>query len=216
MQHLIVVAHPLADSLTMKLAHALTDEVERLGHTPRVHNLYRMDFNPVLAAHELEPLSHSRAVDADVAQAQADVRDADVLTVIYPLWWATMPAILKGYIDRVFARGFAYDARGGHNRPLLPGRDCLLITLSGSPLSMLRQNGQWSAVQTLQDAHIFESCGFRLLEHVHFDEVEPPITEDILRRDLQRIRHCAQRHFGSRRGAESHASGNRSAPSIGT
>jgi hypothetical protein len=56
-------------------------------------------------AHQLEPRSIGRSAEADVALAQEDPRAAAVLTVVYPLWWATMPAMMKGYIERVFARG---------------------------------------------------------------------------------------------------------------
>ena len=169
MHHLIVVAHPLEDSITMKLARAYAFELQQLGHSQLTHDLYRMGFNPIMGAHELEPLSIGHAADADVAQAQQDVCSADALTVIYPLWWATMPAMMKGYIDRVFARGFAYEARDGVAKGLMGGKRCVLITLSGSPLSMLLDNGEWKAIDTLQDAHIFRSSGFELLEHLHFD-----------------------------------------------
>jgi len=64
----------------------------------------------VLTEPELSP---GQAASADVLQAQEDVRAADMLTAIYPLWWLSMPAIMKGYIDRMFARGFAYDFRDG-------------------------------------------------------------------------------------------------------
>ncbi len=60
---------------------------------------------------------------ADVVQAQQDIAAAEVVTVIYPLWWLSMPAILKGYVDRVFARGFAYESQNSHVRGLLTGRE---------------------------------------------------------------------------------------------
>lgn len=195
MQHLIVVAHPLEDSITMKLARAYALELQRLGHVQRTHDLYRMHFNPALGAHELEPMSIGRAADADVALAQRDLSAADTLTVIYPLWWASMPAMMKGYIDRVFARGFAYEARSGATRGLMDGKQCVLITLSGAPMSMLLGNGEWQAVQTLQDAHIFRSSGFKLLDHLHFDEVEPPNSDAIIHSYTERVRSCARQHF---------------------
>lgn len=128
-----------------QLARAYVQELERLGHLQTTHDLYRMGFNPLMGADELEPLQNAYQAPADVLDAQAAVQAADVLTVVYPLWWATMPAILEGYIDRVFARGFAYEARNGVNIPLLTGRQCVLITLSGSPMSRLQENGQWAA-----------------------------------------------------------------------
>jgi NAD(P)H dehydrogenase (quinone) len=197
MQHLIVVAHPLEESITMKLVRSFARELQQLGHNQKIHDLYRMGFNPVMGAHELEPRSIGHAADADVAQAQEDVRAAAVLTMVYPLWWATMPAMMKGYIDRVFARGFAYEARSGVVRGLMDGKRCILITLSGSPLSTLLDSGEWKAIDTLQDAHIFRSSGFDLIEHLHFDGVEPPSPEEVLERDLARVRSCAQRHFGA-------------------
>lgn len=148
-----------------------------------------------MGAEELEPLQSAYRPPPDVLDAQAAVQAADVLTVVYPLWWATMPAILKGYIDRVFARGFSYEARNGVNTPLLTGKRCVLITLSGSPLSLLRANGQWAAIKLLQDDHIFGSSGYDILEHLHFDLVEAPIPDQALQSHIARVRDCAQRHF---------------------
>jgi NAD(P)H dehydrogenase (quinone) len=109
-----------------------------------------------------------------------------------------MPAMMKGYIDRVFARGFAYEARSGVAQGLMDGKRCVLITLSGSPLPRLVDSGEWKAIETLQDAHIFRSTGFELLEHLHFDEVEPPTPDDVVERDLARVRSCARQHFGAK------------------
>jgi NAD(P)H dehydrogenase (quinone) len=195
MDHLIVVAHPLIDSVTMKLARAYALELKELRHHPRMHDLYRMGFNPVLTAAELEPLRNGREPPSDVAKAQKAVASADALTVIYPLWWATMPAILKGYVDRVFARGFAYDGSLGETKGLLSGKQCVLITLSGSPMSLLRETGEWTAIDQLQDSHIFRSSGFEVLEHLHVGSVESPITSATVAALEEQVRNCARRHF---------------------
>jgi NAD(P)H dehydrogenase (quinone) len=195
MGHLIIVAHPLIDSVTMKLARAYALELKQLGCRADMHDLYRMGFNPVLAATELEPLRNGRQPSSEIVQAQAAMASAEALTVIYPLWWATMPGILKGYIDRVFARGFAYEGSEGETKGLLCGKQCVLITLSGSPMAMLRESGDWGAIDHLQDSHIFRSCGFELLEHLHVGSVEPPITPATLAAFEERVRACARRHF---------------------
>jgi NAD(P)H dehydrogenase (quinone) len=195
MDHLIIVAHPLIDSVTIRLARAYCLELKQLRHQPRLHDLYRMGFNPVLTAAELEPVRKGRATPSDVAQAQAAVAAADAVTVIYPLWWDTMPAMLKGYIDRVFARGFAYEGSGGETKGLLTGKQCVLITLSGSPMALLRETGRWSAIDQLQDSHIFRSTGFELLEHLHLESVEPPTSPDTMAAHEERVRACARRHF---------------------
>ena len=89
-----------------------------------------------------------------------------------------MPAIMKGYIDRVFARGFAYESENGIVRGL-PGKKCVLITISGAPLSLLVKSGNWDAVQVLQDTHIFRASGFDLIEHLHFDGITPDLPSAI-------------------------------------
>ncbi|MGP0092230.1 MAG: NAD(P)H-dependent oxidoreductase [Xanthobacteraceae bacterium] len=192
MKHLVVVAHPAEDSFTMGLARTYAAELEKLGHSQRTYDLYRMGFNPVLAAHEL---AADHPVDADVTRAQDDIRAADALTVIYPLWWLSMPAMMKGYIDRVFARGFAYEARNGVVRGLLSGKKSVLITISGAPLSLLIKSGRWNAVQDLQDTHILRSTGFDLLEHLHFDEVAPHLPAAVAEQHMARVRSCARQHF---------------------
>ena len=195
MKHLVVVAHPAADSFTMGLARAYAAELEELGHSQWTFDLYRMGFNPVLTAQELAPVSADHSASADVAQAQGDILAADVLTVIYPLWWLSMPAMMKGYIDRVFARGFAYESHNGIVRGLLSGKKSVLITVSGAPLLLLVKSGNWNAVQVLQDSHIFRSAGFELLEHLHFDEVVPHLSNSLAEQYIARVRDCARKRF---------------------
>lgn len=197
MNHLIVVAHPSETSFTMSLARNYVVELERLGHSQHTHDLYRMGFDPILSAQELAPVSTEHPARADVVKAQNDIRSADVLTVIYPLWWMSMPAMMKGYIDRVFARGFAYDSHDGIVRGLLSGKRAVLITVSGAPLPLLVSSGRWNAVQMLQDTHILRSSGFDLLEHLHFDEVAPDLSKDAAEQHMARARSCAQQHFPS-------------------
>jgi len=118
----VVVAHPAAHSFTMALANAYAAELEQLGHRQVTYDLYRMAFNPVLAAQELMPITADHAASSDVAKAQEDIHSADALALLYPLWWMSMPAMMKGYIDRVFARGFAYESHDGIVHGLLSGR----------------------------------------------------------------------------------------------
>lgn len=195
MKHLIVVAHPIPDSLTMELCRVYAAELERLGHDQQTSDLYRMGFNPVLPADELIGTA-SKGADGEVGRAQEELRAADVLTVIYPLWWLSMPAILKGYVDRAFARGFAYETREGRVHGLLTGKQCVLITLSAAPLSVFVGDGRWNAVQALQDTHIFRSAGFELLEHLHVSEVQPHLSSAMVAAHIERVRGCARRHFG--------------------
>ncbi|HEV2702793.1 MAG TPA: NAD(P)H-dependent oxidoreductase [Steroidobacteraceae bacterium] len=195
MKHLVIVANPRIDSLTMSLAHAYVSELDRLGHEHTLYDLYRMKFAPTLTGVEMAQAAVGTG-PPEVLEAQQDITAADVVTVIYPLWWLSMPAILKGFIDRVFARGFAYDSRQGAVRGLLTGKKCVVVTLSGAPLPILRGTGRWDAVKMLQDTHIFQAVGFELLEHLHFDHIEPGLSATIVDDHLNAISACVGRHFG--------------------
>jgi NAD(P)H dehydrogenase (quinone) len=196
-KHLIVVAHPVERSLTMSLARVYADELERLGHTQKTYDLYRMRFDPVLPAGELT--AGAGPVDAQLLQAQRDVVEADAIAVAYPLWWLSMPAMMKGFIDRVFARGFAYESANGVVNGLLKGKKSIIMTLSGAPLSALIASGDWNAVQALQDAHIFRAAGFDVLEHVHVDRVTENLPETVVQEHFSRVRTCVRQHFGPER-----------------
>ena len=74
MKHLIVVAHPVEDSFTMGLTHAYIAELERLGHSHQTYDLYGMGFNPILAAHELLPVTADDPASVDIVRAQDDIR----------------------------------------------------------------------------------------------------------------------------------------------
>jgi NAD(P)H dehydrogenase (quinone) len=195
MKHVVVVAHPAAESFTMALTRTYTAELEQLGHSQRTYDLYRMGFNPVLAAQELLPITTDRPASPDVVKAQDDIRAAAAVTLIYPLWWLSMPAMMKGYVDRVFARGFAYESHEGIVRGLLAGKKAVLMTVSGASLPLLVKSGNWNAVQVLQDTHVLRSTGFELLEHLHFDEIVPNLSNVVTDRCMARVRDCAREHF---------------------
>ena len=195
MKHVVVVAHPAAESFTMALTRTYTAELEQLGHSQRTYDLYRMGFNPVLGAQELLPITTDRSASPDVMKAQDDIRAAAAVTLIYPLWWLSMPAMMKGYVDRVFARGFAYESHEGIVRGLLTGKKAVLMTVSGAPLPLLVKSGNWNAVQVLQDTHVLRSTGFDLLEHLHFDEIVPNLSNVVADRCMARVRDCAREHF---------------------
>jgi NAD(P)H dehydrogenase (quinone) len=196
-KHLIVAAHPVEESFTMSLMRVYVGELVRTGHDVRIHDLYRMGFDPVLSACELIDGKDVHVRMVDVLAAQEDVLEADVITFVYPLWWMAMPAMMKGYIDRVFSRGFAYEAQQGKVRGLLSQRQAAVITVSGAPITTLMQDGRWQAMELLQDTHIFRAAGFDLVGHLHFDEVGPEMASGAAITDFTRAREFVRGHFAS-------------------
>lgn len=195
MRHLVIVAHPSESSLSVALARSYAAELESLGHTQTTLDLYRAGFDPLLTAEELAPAWSAHPPPPAIVLAQDQIRAAQAIAVFYPLWWMSMPAILKGYVDRVFARGFAYDARDGVVHGLLTGKKAILVTSSGAPIAALVETGRWGAALKLQDQHIFGAAGFDVLEHVHMDEVAAGLPEAVVTEHFTRVRECARRHF---------------------
>lgn len=145
---LVVQAHPLKGSLCSRFGSLVVEQISTSGHELKILDLYDRDFEARLSRQErqnyYEELYDSSAVIDD---AQALI-SADVLILIFPTWWFGLPAILKGWIDRVFVPGVAYDHSPDFKR-MLPKltnlRSCLVITTLGSPwwidwLIMLRPN----------------------------------------------------------------------------
>lgn len=190
MKHLIVVAHPNATSFTHALADAYSDELVKMGHECDYRDLYALGFNPVLQPSEL----NAQAL-ADAQREQEHVKEADATAFFYPLWWASMPAILKGYIDRVFTHGVAYRFEGNVMRGLLKGRTNLLVTVSAAPRHAMQNAGEWDAIRTIQDNHIFHSVGLTLADHLHFGEIVPGLSAVVARAHIETMRAAAHRHF---------------------
>lgn len=144
MNVLWVLAHPEARSLNGALHSAGLAALRDAGHEVEVSDLYAMKWNPVVDRADFglgdEPRLHvgpasSAALDQgtlspDILAEQAKLERADLVVLQFPLWWFGLPAILKGWIDRVFVRGFAY----GLPDPERPGRS-LRYGAPGGPLA---------------------------------------------------------------------------------
>ncbi|MHC3472837.1 NAD(P)H-dependent oxidoreductase [Streptomyces sp. 7R007] len=163
MKTLIVYAHPEPKSLNGSLKDLAVSTLENAGHEVRVSDLYAMNWKAVVDAADYGPhassplqvaLDSGRAFDAraltpDVLAEQEKLLWADTVVFQFPLWWYTMPAILKGWVDRVFTYHFAYgvgehsDTRYGERfgEGTLAGRRALLSVTTGGPRSHYAARG---------------------------------------------------------------------------
>lgn len=135
MKCLVVVAHPLPDSLCRSLARFATERLEAAGHQVMVEDLYGNGFNAALTEAERRSY-YADAFDASaVADEAARLTEAEGLVLVFPTWWYGFPAILKGWFDRVWSPGIAFDhsSNFGPIKPRLGLRHVLAITTLGSP-----------------------------------------------------------------------------------
>jgi NAD(P)H dehydrogenase (quinone) len=178
MKHLIIYAHPNQQSLNHHLKQALTEHLWDSGQEVVVRDLYQLNFSPILS---LEDMKDQRAgkVAPDVKQEQDYILWADHITFIYPIWWTGMPAIMKGYIDRVFSYGFAYRYDQGIQKGLLTGKQTTIINTHGKSKAEYESIGMDKALSLTSDKGIFSYCGLEINRHFFFDKADRPIPESI-------------------------------------
>jgi NAD(P)H dehydrogenase (quinone) len=191
MKHAVVVAHPNLESLTLGCAGAYREAAEAAGHEVIVRDLYRMGFDPCLKPSEV-PGPKGYAAAPDVAAERKLLVDVDVFALVYPLWFNAPPAILKGYVDRVFSMGFGYGPAFGGTEPKLVGKRLISVTFSGAPDHWIRDTGGLDALLTVFDRHLASMCGLQLLDHLHFGGIvagiRPEAAEEILADVRARVR----------------------------
>ncbi len=137
MNALILYAHPCDASFN----HAVLEQVQRGlrdgNHSFRVIDLYKEGFDPALKFGG-ERKRSELASDWETARYREWIKEADRLILIYPVWWYGLPAILKGFFDRVFVSGFAYSSAGGRPKGLLVGKSAWAVyTIDSPPLVCL-------------------------------------------------------------------------------
>jgi len=194
MEHAVIAAHPAVHSFTMAVAGAYCDAVTAKGQQAMLRDLYRMNFAPTLDVDEL-PRGTGFAPGADVVEERAILARVNVFAFIYPFWLNTQPAMMKGYIERVFGFGFAYGGTGAGNVPLLKGRRMISFTSSGAPMDWVVSTGNFDAARKLFDEYFAAVCGLEVVDHVHFGGVVPGIRADAVARHLDRVREAVSRYF---------------------
>jgi NAD(P)H dehydrogenase (quinone) len=163
MNVLLVLAHPCDDSFTHACASAAVAGLEAAGHTVDVIDLYGVSFTAAMSrAERLAYESPTPILDDQVADHAHRLMRADALVFVYPTWWSGLPAILKGWLERVMVPGvgFVFNDQTGKVRPgLAHVRRIVGISVYGSPhryTRLMNDNGRRILTRALR-----MSCGLR-------------------------------------------------------
>jgi NAD(P)H dehydrogenase (quinone) len=181
MKVFIVYAHEEPNSFNGALKSTAVRTFEEGGHKVTVSDLYRMKFKAVAdgedflerrdkhylkrqieekAARELGTLAH------DILEEQKKLSECDLLILQFPLWWFSMPAILKGWVDRVMSMGFAYGGGQWYDTGGMKGRKAMLSITTGGPEFMYSprgRNGDMEQILFPIQHGILYFCGFEVL-----------------------------------------------------
>ena len=137
----VIFAHPQQSSFTAAVHRTVVRSLATAGHDVADLDLYRERFQPCLSARE-RATYYSKPAPAALARFIKPLRQAEALVFIFPVWWFGPPAILKGYLERVWRAGVAYDLKGGDLKPRLKNiKNVTVITSYGADAAEIRAMG---------------------------------------------------------------------------
>jgi len=187
MNVLIVYAHPEPKSFNGAMKDLAVETMSGAGHEVVVSDLYAMRFNPVVDAQDFlgeradpEFLSiaaeqtkalQSHTLAPDIVAEQDKLASADLLILQFPIWWFGMPAIIKGWADRVFARGFAYISGRKYDTGMFKGKTALISTTTGTSADTYAPDGIDGDIHS-----VLWPVHNGLLRYSGFDVVEPYVA----------------------------------------
>ncbi|MEV6771822.1 NAD(P)H oxidoreductase [Nocardia sp. NPDC051030] len=126
---LVVVAHHRTDSLTAHIARRTTRQLEAAGYRIDLLDLHAEGFDPrMTVADQPDWNDREKVYSPEVEDHMRRILNADIVVAAFPIYWAAPPALLKGWIDRVWNYGFAY----GRSKPRLAGKRMLWLGLAGA------------------------------------------------------------------------------------
>jgi NAD(P)H dehydrogenase (quinone) len=181
MRVLLVYAHPESQSFNGAMLNAARETLVAGGHDVEVSDLYALGFNPVAGKHDVLELQNDAVFNLGAEQMHASKHDgfapdvaaeiaklmrADLLVLQFPMWWFSMPAIMKGWIDRVFAFGQAYDFGRTWEQGVFSGRKAMLAITASAPAAAFMpdgKNGDMERVLWPIHAGILALCGYSVL-----------------------------------------------------
>lgn len=158
MKILAVFCHPNRHSLTGAVLDSFVSGSRAAGHEVEIADLYREGFDPLLSERDLEQFD-GVAMPEDVLAQQARVERCDALCLVFPLWWWGMPAMLKGWLDRVWSAGWAYEADDDPEGTLLDPRTCVILCPAGASQRMLDKYQYDKAIDNIWRFGTLDYCG---------------------------------------------------------
>ena len=186
MKHLIIYSHPNPKSFCHAILEAVTETLAGRKQDVVVRDLYALGFEPVLKASDLAAIQAGK-VPGEIKTEQDHIAWSDIMTVIHPVWWTGLPAMIKGYFDRVFSYGFAYSVDKSGIVKLLKDKKAIVFNTQGTPADLYEKSGMFVAMKKTSDTGIYEFCGINVLAHQFFGAV--PYVDDAARKGyLQKVK----------------------------
>jgi NAD(P)H dehydrogenase (quinone) len=157
---LVLMAHPAESSLTRAVTSAIIDALKARGHDAEMVDLAAERFNPIFGPADHAAFAGKASLPDDVRKEQRRINRADHLILVYPVYWWAMPALLKGWIDRVFVAGWAFDEDAeGHITKRLGRLKVSLVAIAAASEATYVRRGYREAMKVQIEDGIFDFCG---------------------------------------------------------
>lgn len=160
MKALIVYAHPNPASFNAGILQTIQKELEKNAIEYNLRNLYELQFNPVFSGAELGAVFTGNGSLEDVQFEQSFITQSDLLIFVYPIWWFGPPAILKGYIDRVFAHGFSFVYGPKGVTPMMKGKKAFVVQTGGNTPEAYEAYGLTNVPKDTMEKGTLQFMGF--------------------------------------------------------
>jgi len=171
MNLLVVICHPRRNSLTGVLADAFVEDLKQSGHGVESADLHAENFDPRMAAVDEPDFDDAdKTYSKEVRDEMARIERNDAIAMFFPVWWWSAPAMLKGWIDRVWNYGWAYGWAGTKAR--IPLDKALMVALGGSSREDFASGGYDKLLDTQLRLGLMNYCGI--------DDVKLEIITDTL------------------------------------
>lgn len=214
MKVLIVFAHPEPLSFNGALKDTAVETLTAAGHEIRISDLYRMGWKSQLDADDIpgeradagffsvpkeqEHMEATTGATPDVRAEQEKMQWCDLMIFQFPVWWFGMPAILKGWVDRTFTRGFAYKSGRKYDSGIFRGKRAMICATTGTASSLYEPDGVDGDI-----SHIFWPVHNGIFHYAGFDVLPPFMAwmadntsqecrETYLAQWAERLRHIEQ------------------------
>jgi len=158
MNILIVFSHPMRDSFTGKVLDSFVSGLEESGHQVEIADLYREGFQPIMQEADFAQF-HDQPMPEDVLREQARFERCDAFALIFPIWWWSFPAMLKGWIERVFSAGWAFKLTDDPEGSMLDSRKALVLCCAGGSSAMFKKYGTDDVLEKTIKTGVMEYCG---------------------------------------------------------
>jgi NAD(P)H dehydrogenase (quinone) len=200
MNILVVFSHPMRNSFTGNVLDSFVSGLQESGHQVEIADLYREGFQPIMQEADYAQF-YDQAMPKDVLREQARFERCDAFALVFPIWWWSFPAMLKGWIERVFSAGWAFKLTDDPEGSMLESRKALILCCAGGSSAMFEKYGTDDALEKMITTGVMEYCGVDdvRLEILHQARTAVELNEkaeNIRKQHLKTVRKMGKEYFG--------------------